>query len=286
MKSKSSLIVICLILFWPALLWAQDPEGQLDYFYIVCGGQGYVGSGQNEVCFQLRFHIDNIIDLNGIATFLAPIIITGNNIVSVDTALEKAYEGSDLEPGNWGIRIITKEESNPDPTVPPFWMIYGAVSFETTLTGDGKFVNICLTINDTGTICLDTLSNQIVNPQFAMGSGFAYTPGWGGTTGLGYPDGQGICCQLPLCQAIPGDASADGNHTLTDIIDVVNYVFNKPGCSPAPQCWLSSLHCRGDWNGDGKVGLADVVYGVNYIFNRPGGPWTPKPSGSCCQPVP
>ena len=84
------------------------------------------------------------------------------------------------------------------------------------------------------------------------------------------------------CYAEPGDANASGTYTLSDPIAIVNYVFNKPGCSPLPLCWLSGLLCRGDWNGSGTVTLADVIRGVNYIFNKPGGPWNALPIGVCC----
>ncbi len=88
------------------------------------------------------------------------------------------------------------------------------------------------------------------------------------------------------CSAIPGDANANGNYSLGDIIATVNYYFNKPGCSPQPLCWLSNLLCRGDWNGSGNITLGDIIQGVNYYFNKPGGPWNALPSGACCLPVP
>jgi hypothetical protein len=93
----------------------------------------------------------------------------------------------------------------------------------------------------------------------------------------------GMICS---CQAKPGDATTDGGHTLTDIIALVNFVFNKPGCSPVPNCWLNNLLCRGDWNASGSQTLTDVIQGVNYVFNKPGGPWTPLSIGVCCLPVP
>ena len=86
------------------------------------------------------------------------------------------------------------------------------------------------------------------------------------------------------CAAKPGDANASGTYTLGDIISTVNYIFNKPGCTPVPLCWLSGLLCRGDWNGSGTVTLGDAIQGVNYIFTKPGGPWFPVPSGVCCIP--
>jgi len=86
------------------------------------------------------------------------------------------------------------------------------------------------------------------------------------------------------CIALPGDANASGTYTLADVIAIVNYIFNKPGCTPMPLCWLSGLLCRGDWNGSGTVSLVDVIQAVNYIFNKPGGPWNALSSGVCCLP--
>ena len=86
--------------------------------------------------------------------------------------------------------------------------------------------------------------------------------------------------------ALAGDANANGGLSLSDIISTVNYIFNKSGCLPGPNCWLTNLLCRGDWNGGGTVTLADVIQGVNYVFNKPGGPWSPIPIGACCSSVP
>src|SRR5574341_1147749 len=86
------------------------------------------------------------------------------------------------------------------------------------------------------------------------------------------------------CAAKPGDANASGTYSLADIIAIVNYIFNKPGCSPQPTCWVSNLLCRGDWNGSGIVSLSDVIRGVNYIFNKAGGPGNALPVGTCCLP--
>ena len=88
--------------------------------------------------------------------------------------------------------------------------------------------------------------------------------------------------QAQLCTGKAGDANASGTYTLGDVISIVNYIFNKPGCAPQPQCWLSSLLCRGDWNGSGTVSLSDVIQAVNYIFNKPNGPWNALPVGVCC----
>jgi PKD repeat protein len=93
----------------------------------------------------------------------------------------------------------------------------------------------------------------------------------------------GISVTAAACVAMPGDANASGTYTLGDAIAMVNYIFGKPGCSPTPLCWLSGLLCRGDWNASNSVTLGDVIQAVNYLFNKPGGPWTPVPTGVCCQ---
>jgi hypothetical protein len=79
----------------------------------------------------------------------------------------------------------------------------------------------------------------------------------------------------------PGDANASGTYSLSDVISIVNYIFNKPGCSPQPTCWLSGRLCRGDWNGSGTVSLSDVIQAVNFIFNKPNGPWNAVPICPC-----
>jgi len=101
--------------------------------------------------------------------------------------------------------------------------------------------------------------------------------------------------EFPPCDAIPGDANASGTITLADVISIVNYIFNKPGCTPQPLCWLSGKLCRGDTNGDCMVTLADVIRLVNFIFAKPcSGPGTPPccwkpipcPGSTCCLPNP
>ena len=70
-----------------------------------------------------------------------------------------------------------------------------------------------------------------------------------------------------------GDANASGgNPNLTDIVYVVNYVFNS-GPTPNPIC-------RGDANGSGgNPNLTDIIFLVNYVFNS--GP-APVKIGVCC----
>jgi parallel beta-helix repeat protein len=68
---------------------------------------------------------------------------------------------------------------------------------------------------------------------------------------------------------ICGDANNDWQVTISDIVYVINFLFND-GPLPKPDL------CVGDSNHDDVVDLGDVVYLVNYLFK--GGP---TPSGCC-----
>jgi len=288
MKALSLIVALILTLLWTVSVVAQtDPEGQLDYLYVVCSTLGYPGSGQSEVCFQLRLVTDNS-GGNRISGIGDVLLIAGNNLVAADTSWARAFSQSAIK--NWFISVVYKFD-DPDPTVAPFHMHYGGFNVTGGLpAGDHLIADMCFTINDTGTICIDTLSSQTLNNQLYTENAMSFVAGWGGTTGQGYPDGVGICCEVDYCNAKPGDANASGTLTVADILALFYYINGKPNYPPCGSnsglCWLSDELCRGDWNGDGLVRFVDIQYGVNYIFNRPGGPWTPKPTGLCCLPVP
>lgn len=253
-----------LFLLFSASLWAQlgqDPEGTLDSVYIVCGVDGYPGSGQAEICFQIRFKSDNTGD-NEISNFSVPVIITGNNIVSIELDPAKVRAGSAAE--NFESPPQAFKYGDPDPTVPPFHILYYAYSVFPpipTITGEGLLANLCLTVNDTGVICIDTMSSEINILAFVTLIGDAYSPGWAGP----------FCCPVALCSAKAGDANGDKKVDLVDIVYNVNYVF-KGGNAPSPLC-------QGDNNADDKVDLIDIVYETNYVYK--GGP-APVKTSSCC----
>ncbi|OGC90070.1 MAG: hypothetical protein A2142_02495 [candidate division Zixibacteria bacterium RBG_16_48_11] len=101
------------------------------------------------------------------------------------------------------------------------------------------------------------------------------------------------------CTAIPGDVNTSGGITLGDIVNLVDYIFDKDklpclGLDPG-NCWEFDPICRGDVNNSGTVTLGDVVNLVNYVFDKdklpclgldPGNCWTPEANGACCLAVP
>jgi len=57
---------------------------------------------------------------------------------------------------------------------------------------------------------------------------------------------------------IAGDANADGEINMADVVYLLNYLFaNGPAPTPLP---------AGDANCDGIVDIADAVYLINYLF--------------------
>ncbi len=61
-----------------------------------------------------------------------------------------------------------------------------------------------------------------------------------------------------VCDVACGDANADGEVNVADVVYLINYIF-KSGPPPASD-WAS------DANGDGNVNVGDAVYLINYIF--------------------
>jgi|GEM_PF-6322402 len=122
-------------------------------------------------------------------------------------------------------------------------------------------------------------------------------------------DGVGDLCDIcptvfnPLQQNIkPGDVDSIAPISLPDVIQLVNYVFDKDrpatGClgSDPGNCWNFAPPCRGEVNGNPPISLPDVIYLVNYVFDKdrpatgclgsnPVNCWIPVPTGVCCVPV-
>jgi hypothetical protein len=235
------LLIIFLIITGSA--FGQDPEGGLDSVYVVCQRNTTHGSDTLEVSFQIRYSSDNT-GTNKIAGIGLPVLITGSNIVSVDTSDVKAFTGSGV--GHFAV-LAANKYGNADPTVPPFYMIYGAVNTGTGVTGDSLFVNIVLQVDDTGTICIDTLSTPSLYPSFVTESAISFTPGWNGP----------YCCRVD--SALPGDVNCSGYINLADLVTLVQHFALCPS-------WNLCDPCQANLDGDSLLDWADLWHLVYYLF--------------------
>ena len=103
-----------------------------------------------------------------------------------------------------------------------------------------------------------------------------------------------------VCKRIPGNANASGGISLTDVIYLANYVFDKSRVSPPCNgtdpgtCWPIDPNCQGEVNGDATVNIQDVIWLVNYVYDKGRvGPycdainaincWLPIPTDVCCK---
>src|SRR5574341_805744 len=165
-----------------ATILAQgDPQGALDSAYVVCTPPRHnPQSGNTELTFQIRYHIDNT-GYNKVAGITGTTFkITGDNVVSIDTTISRTFSGSGIE--HFSILVVTKE-NNPNPTIPPFVISFGGVNFTGGITGDSILANIIVTINDTGTVCIDTFHTAIPEAgyvQFITEGAIGYIANWSG----------------------------------------------------------------------------------------------------------
>lgn len=160
---------------------AQDPQGGPDSAYVVCTPPRYnPHSGKTELTFQLRYHIDNTGSNKVAGVQSATFKITGDNVISIDTTVGRTFSGSGME--HFSILVVTKEY-DPNPTIPPFWISFGAVNFTGGVTGDSILANIIVSINDTGTVCIDTVHTAIPESHytsFVTESAIGYLAKWSG----------------------------------------------------------------------------------------------------------
>jgi hypothetical protein len=174
---------LLILILPPPALPQGDPEGVPDFAYITCGNNSYnPTTGLNEVVLQLRYFTDNS-GVNRASSFAAQLLITGSNIVSVDTTIARAFTGSSAE--HFAILSVYKDtvlSGTSDPSVPPFHMLYAAVDFQDGLTGDSVFARIVVNVNDTGVICVDTFCFGFLWPPWCLNSttlsAITYRPLW------------------------------------------------------------------------------------------------------------
>jgi hypothetical protein len=108
---------------------------------------------------------------------------------------------------------------------------------------------------------LDSFGNRASSTNFSLRIGSGGQPGViGNSQGTSFYGLQGY---LNTAAFVHGDANADGNVTIADVVYLVNYLF-KSGSEPVP---LET----GDVDGDNLCQIQDAVYLVIYLF-RGGNP--------------
>jgi hypothetical protein len=103
---------------------------------------------------------------------------------------------------------------------------------------------------------LDSFGGRASSTNFSERIGSSGQPGVVGTSrGTSFYGLQGY---VNTAAFVHGDANADGNTTIADVVYIVNYLF-KSGSEPIP---LET----GDIDGDNLCQIQDAVYLVNYLF--------------------
>lgn len=229
--------------------------------YIDCTPPDFVEGESVLVSFDIILKTDNTGAGNDITGIGIPLIITSSNLLSEARLVSDSaaiYSGSDLA----GWEILSAYVPSPSHDLPA-QLVLGMVR----LYGNGLFfgtyilAHVIVASRDTTTICIDTQHTETVELGLCV-SLISYTPVW-----------YSACCSVttPVCSEKSGDANGDSQVSLTDIIFIASYFFNKKPV-PIPLC-------RGDFNGDGRVNFTDIFYGINYIFK---GGVPPKKSWVCC----
>ncbi len=112
--------------------------------------------------------------------------------------------------------------------------------------GQGEFLNIYFTIQDTGYVSIDSFSMfGFLHLSFVDTLGMVIIPHFSPI-------------QIHIQPPLSGDVNKDGQVDIGDVVFLVNYLF-KHNIAPEP---IES----GDVNGDCVVDVGDVIYLINYLY--------------------
>lgn len=162
--------------------------------------------------------------------------------LSMDTVIFKGKRSDFMTTKYFNIDNWTKTValqagvSTGEPSIPP---------------GDGILIYLYFTVQDTGTVTLDTVSVIPDMFYFWYNSYQWFSP-------LFYSSEFHILPQ----STPPGDVNFDGRSTVADVVWLINYLFR----GGPPPSYLPS----GDVNTDGIISISDVIYYINYFYK--GGP--------------
>lgn len=204
-KGLLFLLLFSMVVGVSGRVFAQDPQGTLDYYYIQCGTDTVGG-----VKIQAKYHSDNT-GFNRIQAFGFPVLITVSNnaLVQLDTTVATTFAGSGVS--GFVLKITgTSSTGGADPTVSPVHFIVGAVNFTGGVTGDSLFCTMKITLKDSCTITIDTLGDPPSNYEMATEGAQGFRPGWGDSTlAGGYPPGTGAVCVITAVRDIERGTTAE-----------------------------------------------------------------------------
>jgi hypothetical protein len=266
MKRNPLFLILALIFVFltNSALAQQDPldPGQADTLYFVAG---YPCSPEGDTIFFPTGGGDATIHIN---------IWNDEGLVGMAVPLTDLNYG----PPSYAFLDSSKNNGSPDPLcfigsrvesfdfrgcnllLHPPQVLYGAVAYfhgDSLPPGDGLFATMIYTVEDTGSICLDTVFFPPENYlKLVTSDVIGFKP-------IFIPS----CFQLApyLC----GDADGDRIVNVVDVTYLIEYLF-KGGPSPV---FPSDVNC------DGDTSVSDVTYLIDYLFRSGFPPCDPDNDG-------
>ena len=267
MKNNLFVFILALIFFAffvNSVSAQQDPSdpGEADTLYFTAG---YPFSPDGDTVFfpegggDVTIHINiwNDDSLRGIAVPLTDLTYGPPSYAILDSAKNNGAEDPLCFVGS---RVEDFEFKICNLALNPPRVLYGAVvlQVEPMPPGNGLFATMVFTVEDTGTICLDTTFFPPQNSlKFVTGvQTIGFTP-------------QFVSRCFHTAPYPCGDANGDRIVDIVDVVYLVNYLFNE---GPVP-VFPSDANC------DQNTDIADAVYLVNYVLKNGPPPCDPNDDG-------
>ncbi|OGC77136.1 MAG: hypothetical protein A2145_02880 [candidate division Zixibacteria bacterium RBG_16_40_9] len=157
----------------------SDPAGQ-DSLRIEVGNNAIPVKTGGDSKFIINLYTDNTGAGNGVAAFSVPLYITSSNPSAnavLDTTVSNAYQGTAVS----GFDVLTTfvDGNGGDPSIFPLKYILEAVSFGSGLfSNKHTFAKISIHLEDTTTLCIDTMTIGATDLHVTTSNSISYTPSW------------------------------------------------------------------------------------------------------------